>query len=679
MDIKQIKKQLSRVGLQDRETQIEMMESIHKAITEQKVLCIEAPTGTGKTLSYSIAGYLSRQKKQALIISTSTIALQEQLIKKDLPLLSRMLGESISFALAKGRRRYVCHNRLLNPNWTQDIFDADDDFDTLRRQLERREWNGDRDELDISIDEQSWRKISTDASGCSGKLCDYHEECAFFNARKKLHQADIIVTNHSLLLSDLELGGGAILPEPEKSIYVIDECHHLPEKALSHFAKSDTLMGSVDWINNLTKTLTNAIKADQITEDTQKNLNALTHDLIQALSSMRTMLVDNEAQFNDDVWRLKDIPEEIFELAKTILSFGSSIMMQCEIIYADLEEKVKQKSISPDDKSTLEKLISSLGFSSSRAQNLFETWSLFCHQRKEKEAPVARWFEKRGDTYFCHASPINISKRLTELFWDKAKNGLVLCSATIRALGKFDDFRRKTGLTEISRCEEKAIASCFDYQQSLLYIPSMQHEPVGFNQDAHRDEVIALLPDLMLPKTGTLVLFTSRFSMNKSYDAMPASCSKDILIQTQHNKNKLIEKHKKRIRQGKRSIIFGLASFGEGLDLPADFCQHVIIHKLPFAVPSTPIELTRNEWLKSNQLNAFMVSSLPNASVRLTQFVGRLIRQENDIGIVTILDKRIYSKKYGSYLLANLPDFQQCINQDLDTLKNHVSTQKLWQ
>jgi len=255
---------------------------------------------------------------------------------------------------------------------------------------------------------------------------------------------------------------------------------------------------------------------------------------------------------------------------------------------------------------------------------------------------------------------------------------VVLCSATIRALGKFDDFRRKTGLHDIPDYVENAVASCFDYKKSVLYIPSMQHEPAGLNQDAHRKEAIDLLPKLILSTAGTLVLFTSRSAMETTYEAMPDAYAKDILMQKQHNKNKLIQMHKKRIRLGKRSIIFGLTSFGEGLDLPADFCQHVIIHKLPFAVPSTPIELTRNEWLKSNRLNPFMLSSLPRASIRLTQYVGRLIRQESDIGVVSILDKRIYSKQYGSFLLENLPDFQQLIDKDINCLKSITSIAHLW-
>ena len=670
-----------QAGLQDRDTQLEIIQDIYNAITDRKIICIEAPTGTGKTISYSIGSYLAKQKKQSIIISTSTIALQEQLINKDLPLLSRILGKKINVALAKGRRRYVCHSRLLRPNGTNDIFEteANKHFDSLKTMLENNCWNGDRDELNLSLSEQEWRKISTDAAGCSGKLCEFHKDCAFFNARKKMHQAEIIVVNHSLLLSDLELGGGAILPEPGKSIYIIDECHHLPNKALDHFAKSDTLMGSVDWINGLTKTLTAAIKAKQITEGVQKNINSLTHELIQALNSMCTIITLNEDQFNDNLWRIKEIPSDIQEIAKTISHLSGSTMAHCESIYASLEDKMRGKILPTDEKNTVEKIIASLGFATGHAKNLHETWNLFCYQSQPNEPPIARWFEKRGDAYFCHASPINISKKLKELFWDKAENGIILCSATIRTLGKFDDFCRKTGLKDIPNYVEKSVGSCFDYKQSVLYIPSMKHEPAGLNQEAHREEVIELLPKLMLPNGGTLVLFTSRFAMEKTFEAMPVTHSKDILVQTQYNKNKLIEKHKNRIRIGKRSIIFGLTSFGEGLDLPADFCQHVIIHKLPFAVPSTPIELTRYEWLKSKGLNSFMLSSLPNASLRLTQYVGRLIRQETDVGIVSILDKRIYSKQYGSFLLENLPDFQQLINKDLDSLKSITPTMHLWE
>ncbi len=677
MKTKEIEKKLSNAGLQSRPAQIEMIQSVYNAVQKKQLLTVEAPTGTGKTVSYCLGSYFARPAKKTIIISTSTIALQEQLIKKDLPLLEKILGKKLNIGLAKGRRRYVCHARLLKQDWQADLLESSPTLDTLKLKLQKSEWFGDRDELNESIDEKEWRNISTDASGCSGSLCEYYEECAFFRARKTTHQADIIVVNHNLLLSDLELGGGIVLPPPDKCIYIIDECHHLPEKALNHFAKSDTIMGSVEWINGLTKTLSTAVKEELITEGMKQTINDLTHELVQSLTAMRDAVVLKENVFEDNIWRITETPDDINEIAKNIKVTCAQVIAQGEQMHQDLELNAKQSSLDPTIKEAYSKIIASLGFALNRANNLYETWELFTHKRRDKEAPVARWFEQRQDAFFCHASPINVSQKLKTLFWSKAVNGAILCSATITALGKFDDYNRKSGLKECKNAVSKSVASCFDYSKSVLYLPKMTNEPSGFNQSAHIEETIRLLPDLILPTAGTLILFSSRKAMETVFDQMPDSITADSLVQSFQSKNKLIEKHKTRIRHGKRSIIFGLASFGEGLDLPADFCQHVIIHKVPFAVPSTPIELTRNEWLKKNNLNAFMLSSLPAASIRLTQYVGRLIRQETDIGIVTILDKRLYSKQYGSLLLANLPGFEHIINQDISVLKTHATVRKL--
>lgn len=678
MDIKDIAKKLTRAGLTHRDAQLAMIQDVFDALQKNKILCIEAPTGTGKTLSYCIGSHFAKSKKNTIVISTATIALQEQLVKKDLPLLETILNEKINITLAKGRRRYVCHARVFKSDWQSELFDDNKNLSHIQSQLEKHLWNGDRDELDIHIPNQEWQKISTDSAGCTGKLCEFYEDCAFIKARKKIHTADIVVANHSLLLSDLELGGGAILPEPEKCIYIIDECHHLPSKALDHFACSATVMGNVDWINQLTKTLTKALQEKKITDKTQENINTKTHELVQTLTHVRDFLDLNSKQFEDKQWRIKKIPEELLTLGKSVFKQAAEVMADCELILSNLEEHNKTKNLSPQDKDEAGKFIASLGFVVSRAKNVVETWALFCHPRKEKEAPIARWFEERDDAYLCHTSPINVSQQLKETFWDRAENGAILCSATVRALGKFDDFTRKAGLKNNDHYREKSVGSFFDYSKSLLFVPQMKSTPSGMNQDAHRDECIELLPQLILPKTGTLVLFTSRYSMEKIFDRMPNHIAKDILLQTSSNKNKLIEQHKNRIRNGKRSILFGLASFGEGLDLTADFCQHVIIHKLPFAVPSTPIEVTRNEWIESNGMNAFMLSALPAASIRLTQYAGRLIRQETDVGIVTILDKRLYSKGYGKQLLNNLPEFERLINEEVATLKAHKNAAQFY-
>ncbi len=686
MDIKDVKKKFQQNGLQERDSQLEMIQTAYKAIEKKGITCIEAPTGTGKTLSYCIAAYLAKKEKQHIIISTATIALQEQLVNNDLPLLARLLDEKISWSLAKGRRRHVCLAKLYQDADQGDLLVESDHKQRLKKLIENNLWDGDRDSLDKSIPEQEWSEISTDTSGCSGKRCELYSDCTFYKKRKKMHTADFIVTNHSLLLSDLELGSGVLLPEPKNNIYVIDECHHLPEKALSHFAKSTSILGAHDWINQLNKTISRAANNKEIAKDLPSKVNPCTLKLIEHLKELNTFLGQNALQFDNKIWRIDEQEIKHFESIKHILTYSSELNRYCQQIIEHLEQQYEaHEKSNPDAAEGISKRLTNFKFSATKVKNFVETWSLFLHQRLDKEAPIARWFESvekkeaASIEYLCHCSPINVSQRLENLFWNKVQNGAVLCSATVRSLGNFDNYLRKTGLREHAGVSTAIMPSFFHYERSIVFIPKMTSEPSGKQQSAHRQEVIDLLPTLILPKAGTLILFTSRSAMLETQDNLPPELQADLIVQGAANKMKLIEKHKKRIRRGKRSILMGLASFAEGLDLPADFCQHVIIHKLPFAVPSNPIELTRSEWLEKNKLNAFMLSTLPETSIKLTQYVGRLIRQETDIGIVTILDRRLYTKAYGKNLINNLPSFQRLINTSIDDLKSQESIKHLYE
>jgi ATP-dependent DNA helicase DinG len=248
MDINEIAQKLKAAGLNRRPSQLTMIQEAYNALHKKRIICIEAPTGTGKTISYGIAAYLAKTDKQ-VVISTATVALQEQLYQKDLPLLNQVLGVNVRAALAKGRRRYVCHARVFNDDLQVDIFNRQDYQQQLRTLLEKGEWEGDRDQLDISVTDAQWAEVSTDSIGCSGKSCTFYQQCAFYKARQKWQQADFVITNHSLLLSDLSLGGGVLLPPIDKSVYILDECHHFPDKALDHFAQSAPLLDSLEWIN----------------------------------------------------------------------------------------------------------------------------------------------------------------------------------------------------------------------------------------------------------------------------------------------------------------------------------------------------------------------------------------------------------------------------------------------
>jgi ATP-dependent DNA helicase DinG len=669
MDIDALCEKLKRHGLQDRSSQRQMIEAVYSALEKNKILCIEAPTGTGKTLSYGIASLEAHKAKQHIVISTATIALQEQLISKDLPLLTKLTDKEFKYALAKGRRRYVCHARLYDQQIQVELLDEDKHLEELQSLLENKKWRGDRDELKTYVPDSTWQQISTDASGCSGKRCAFYEDCAFYRARRKMHAADIIVANHSLLLSDLELGGGAILPDMETCVYIIDECHHLAQKALSHFAKMAGILNTVEWINQFTKALSKAEQLGEVDKSLPETVKPLTHNLVQQLKTLNDYLEDHDNRFVEDIWRpTENELSAIRELANEIKTASRQVYSHCYALQQEMEAKITHnEKIKKEPNEELNRLFININFVTGRAKNLYDTWMKFCHERKKNEAPIARWFSK-GKNYHCHAAPINVSKELEDYFWDKVENGVILCSATVRSLGNFNDFHRRSGLTDDKRVIDVAIDPFFDYSQSILYIPTMQHAPQGKDQEAHHQEVLGLLPQLIPAEAGSLVLFASIRAMELTYDDLPDEIIDDVLMQNQYSKRRIIELHKDNIRKGQRSILFGLASFGEGLDLPADFCQHVIIHKLPFSVPTTPLEVTRNEWLKSNNKNPFMLATLPETSLRLTQYIGRLIRQETDKGIVTILDKRLYSRQYGSSLLKGLPGFRRLINKPIDEL-----------
>lgn len=685
MDIKKIAKQLGAAGLSERTSQLTMIAEVHRTLNKQKIICIEAPTGTGKTISYCIAAYLTKSDKQTVVISTATIALQEQLWQKDLPLLNKILGSSIQAALAKGRRRYICHARLFDDDRQIDIFSRQDYQYELRTLLEKGAWDGDRDQLNLPLTDAQWAQVSTDSAGCSGKLCTYYSQCAFYKARQKWQQSDFVITNHSLLLSDLTLGGGMLLPEMEKSIYILDECHHFPDKALDHFAQSAPLLDSHEWLNQLTNTVNKMAQNGLLSENKQKTLHECSSQLIESLQALEEYLQLNSHLFTEDIhhdftWRCTEDQREIFALGLPIHKLSTELTAQCQQLLDALHEKLKLTANDPASQQQLTKLIAQLGFFHHRIENLSQTFHLFCQSRLANEAPIARWFIKNSrNQYYCHAAPINISQRLKNIFWDRLTQGALLCSATVRTAGEFSDFRRKAGLNHYPDLQEIALDSCFDYGKSVLFVPKMHNAPQGNEQTAHWEEAKQLLPTLILPQGGTLVLFTSKAAMEKTYASLATDLQADVLIQGSQGKSLLLAAHKDKVNSKRRSILFGLASFGEGLDLPAEFCQHVIIHKLPFAVPTTPIELTRNEWLTQNQRNPFELATLPATAIRLAQYAGRLIRLETDIGIVSILDKRLYSKPYGDKLLKSLPPFQQLLNGSVDTLKQISSIAHLFE
>jgi ATP-dependent DNA helicase DinG len=672
-------------GFRERWAQKQMIGTLarefNKASDTYIPLCaIEAGTGTGKTYGYClplIATAKAANKK--LIIATGTVALQEQLVHHDLPSLKALTGMTFSFGLAKGRRRYLCPLRLVNANARVQtgLFEQNDNFDFYALQITNAlsaGWEGDFDELTIALPITIQTALSTDSAGCSNKRCNHFEACPYMKAKAKLLASDVIVANHALLIADLKLGGGAVLPAPNASFHVIDEGHRLSSEVLSHTASSHLLHGAQAWLESLIK-VAHAMGShgNEAYQDKISNWDAkIVHDagvLKERLQTLYAALVHNPeyhpttATVNARFQR-KDEPHitrfELGVVPDWLIEAGNHIKPLSESLYHATTKviNISNETYSQSPNDALLKQAADVGFMRERLDNMLTTWSLLLSTPASDIAPHAKWIEyrKKGETidFMVAASPTEAKTFLTEHLWQKTA-GAAITSATLTALGSFDYFFKQTGLSAETTCSLR-LASPFDFKnQAKLYIPKMV-EP---SHPEHTPAIIEWLKKNLDANESTLMLFTSNKQMQTVYDAL---CDHyHINMQGQAPKNTLIENHKARRDEGNGGLLMGLDSFGEGLNLSGNYCTHVIIAKLPFPVPSSPVEQAQSEYLESIGGNPFMEISVPLTSAKLTQWVGRLLRTEDDCGKISILDYRLNAKRYGKQMLSALPPFSVVI------------------
>lgn len=663
-----------KAGLKIRSSQIQMIEVVKRAILEDEIHVIEAPTATGKSYAY-LLGALSAntELKQPLsiVVSTATVALQEQLIHKDLPALEKLWGKDIDYRLAKGRGRYVCHRRLLPAEGY--LPEYGETIQTLITKLDQG-WSGDKDSLDEEVDAKLWPEICNTSATCSNKRCEFYQKCAFHTARKGLRNADIIVVNHSLLLSHLSLGDGAILPEFKRTVFMIDECHHLPAKALSSFAGQSTLLASHSWINDLNKVI-NDVPAKVVTLHNRTQMKQSVKTLIESLTALQKMLHPLYPAASTHEFIMKNIPDDMLPTINNVIHETKNACTHLLEIKKKLQDEIEENLIITGK--NLEKHLSQLAFLLDRCEKMHHVWQLWI---KDSDMPIAKWIvpysaksssnhvdtpqqalllkeqETTYQDYSVHASPVIASELLKQYFWDAIQHGVILCSATIRSLGNFDYYCAEMGLDEMAKTIH--LPSPLPYQHSLLNIPQLQHSPQQSTEHiAETAQYIeSIIHDL---RTGGLCIFTSAYAMREVYQKISASVQKFILMQNTQSKAAMLQQHMHLIDQGHKSMLFGLQSFSEGIDLPGNYLTTLIIHKLPFSVPTDPIQKTKSEWMEQQGKKPFMELSLPEASVKLTQMCGRLVRREEDKGEVIVLDTRLKDKFYGKHMVDNLPNFRR--------------------
>ncbi|NMP32416.1 ATP-dependent DNA helicase DinG [Thalassotalea sp. M1531] len=653
----------------------------------RKIIVIEAGTGTGKSLAYSLSSIpLALAKKKKVVISTATVALQEQLVDKDLPFIKDNAGIDFKFTLAKGRQRYVCRQKLATAAADNDSPQAGFTFaekpsayeikliKQLYKALKDNKWQGDRDSWSDTIPNHIWQAIQSDKHSCLRHIAE-HNYCPFHKARDAMDDADVLVVNHSLLLSDLEMGGGRILPEPDETFYIIDEAHHLPKVTRDHSSAAITIKGSLEWLQKLTEAsdkISKLVKSQSAISPALKLADDC-QSLQADLQKVGQFIESNQASFFNDKQSLDNkagqesyrfehgiIPKLIKTNAEDLAEYSRKCLTHSNKLYALLLEAVKDGEV---QSYLAEPLLAECGFLIQRLENFHALWKMYDRTDSDKVAPLARWLEKlegKKQDFLLSASPIEVGFTLEDNLWSKCE-GAVLCSATVVALNSFDHFRRKVGLDINDGTQYQQVSSPFDYQNNArLVIPNIRFEP---NHPSFTDELAKLLPELIKQDKATLVLFSSYWQMEQVARVMREKHKLSLQMQGEQSRQFIIENHKKKCDNDKESVIFGTQSFSEGLDLPGKYLTNLIITKLPFSVPTSPVEEAHAEYITAKGGNPFMSITVPEASNKLIQACGRLLRNEADTGVITLLDKRVVTKRYGGELLDALPPFKRVIER----------------
>jgi len=647
------------------------------------ICAIEAGTGTGKTLAYLLASIpLAKEMGFQVVVATATVALQEQVILKDIPELLQGTDLDFSFALAKGRGRYVCLSKLdahlsgsdssqaMLELYGEEVDDLQGGNHALYQEmldaLSAGNWQGDRDDWPKIVSDRDWQPLTVDNAGCLGSRCSNFSNCCFYRARDSMDKADCIISNHDLVLSDLALGGGVILPDPGKCIYIFDEAHHLPLKSNNHFARYSPVKATMTWLERLQNMSRGLLQDEFIQPDEQEALESLLTTTGKQLQQTYYILLDmvNEQSSEQHYENRRQltfksgiVPEAILLEADNLAGYFTQLTTRWQKINEQLKAELEESS-SVDHSERAEQWFPLVGASAKRAEANMELWLAFSQPDIVGKAPMARWISASIDeTEELHmsATPVLAADNLQQRLWESCA-AAVLTSATLTSLDSFEMLIMRAGLPE--HTQFLRIPSPFRFAEAAtISVPRLNCDPS--DNLRHTELIVAAIPKLLATTDAALMLFSSRRQMRDVLDGLDDEWRDRVLCQDDFQKSQLLKYHRKRVDDGEGSIIFGLASFAEGIDLPSKYCTHVLIAKLPFSVPNDPVEVTLADWVEEQGHNPFMKLAVPDAAFRLLQATGRLLRNEQDTGQITLFDERIVTRRYGKAILDSLPPYRR--------------------
>ena len=703
-------------GFEPREQQQQMMLNIIDAYNQNQIALIEAGTGTGKSLAYLIPALLWAAKhNERTVISTNTIALQEQLIHKDIPHLIKALNLQLKVVLVKGMNNYICLRKLEDAHSELLLFPGDDHKEIEKIEAWRKTAHeGSRSEMPFIPSPAVWDRVGAESEACSHHECPHYQECYFYRARRQAQDAHLLIVNHHLLFSDLmkradqnNYSETAILPTYKRII--LDEAHHIEDIATEYFA---TRLSRIDLMRILGKLTADKHTSTQgklpllkekiqsafrkgAPRDVTQILTKLTidlpamrhllHEKIHQAFNLFGQFIDHirypfdeasqtdlsppaekklrilDEHLNNHHWKEEAVPiaQKLIEMLKNYQQVIRSLEGELKLIDHDrMHEQTKSTRF---DVQAL-------------AARFDGAITLLNHFFSQVNDPLkVRWIETQPLKTLLNVqlvdADLDVSQALADYLFSKFST-IVLCSATMTTNQKFDFIRKRFGLEPKylpkRTVTEHVYDSPFDYRkQALLAIPMDIPAPnhPEFNKYAYEN----IWKAIQVSRGHAFVLFTSYSMLQECYEALKSKLEEGnfpLFKQGDDNRQELLSKFKKT----KRAVLFGTDSFWEGVDVIGDALRCVIIVKLPFKVPTEPIVQARTEAIIEKGGDPFFEFSVPHAIVKFKQGFGRLIRHKWDRGCIICLDNRLAMKGYGKLFLNSLPPCE----------KAFMSGERLW-
>lgn len=635
-----------------RDEQLDMAAVVDHALQHQHHLVVEAGTGVGKSFAYLVPAILAAtrddddvEREHRIVVSTHTISLQEQLISKDLPLLNAVIPREFTAVLVKGRGNYISLRRLaVADQRSANMFGNDNELDELRRivQWSKTTSDGSLSDLPFRPSATVWDEVVSDSNNCMGSKCPHHKSCFYFRARRRVDNAQILVVNHALYFSDLALRRSEVSILPDHDAVIFDEAHTLEAVAADHLGVGVT-SGQVEFaLNRLYNDRTNKglLVHFGLTEAQQEVLacHYRSDDWFDQLDEWHQQHPDLNGRVRVPDTFENQLSPALNKLAKTIRTAAQQVG-------------------DPAGRQDLTAI-----------HNRLLVLADAVNQWSRQQVPKAVYWvqvssRRRGRRHVAlAAAPIDIGPVLREELFDRIETA-ILTSATL-AVGRppsFQFFRSRIGLT---RSDEMRLGSPFDFRsQARLVLVHGMPDPNERREEYERQCARMIRRYVEQTEGRAFVLFTSYALMRQMASQLTTWLVQQNLALYSQSEGMPRSLMLERFKENPRAVLFGTDSFWQGVDVPGDALQNVIITKLPFSVPDQPLIQARLEAIREAGRNPFVEYQVPEAVIKLRQGFGRLIRTRRDQGMVVILDPRVRTRPYGRTFLESLPDCEMVVDR----------------